>query len=263
MLAINNDLADRADEVMYALQELKDKAELSGNVQKAEQITITSPVINLEHRPASFRNPNEQNAEYILIKKGSYFYSETKEIKNVEDLYFAKYPVNNKLYRSFIAALGKSLGLQEKLDDIAKNNTWDSNFANYLKKGKNDLAALFRSIRDEDRKFRGDDQPVVGISWYAARAYAIWLSHRADKPDSFRLPSEVEWQWAAGGKRESTPQEVRQYPWADENRKPDSKLLNYDKNVGTTTPVGSYPAGATPEGLYDMAGSVWEWTDSL
>ena len=41
-----------------------------------------------------------------------------------------------------------------------------------------------------------------------------------------------------------------------------SKLLNYNSNVGQTTPVGSYPEGATPEGLYDMAGNVWEWTDS-
>jgi formylglycine-generating enzyme required for sulfatase activity len=64
------------------------------------------------------------------------------------------------------------------------------------------------------------------------------------------LPAEIEWEWAAtGGKRI--------YPWG--NEKPDETRANYDKKIGHTTPVGSYPAGATPEGLMDMAGNLWEW----
>ena len=262
-LARNKDVADRADEVMYALQELKDKAELSGNVEKAAPITITQPVINLAHRPASFRNPNEQDAEYILIKKGSFLDSKTKKQKDVEkDLYFAKYPVTNKRYRSFIAALGKSSELMEKLNEIAQNSKWDTEFASYLKDGQNDHPALLRSTYDEDRKFGGDDQPVVGITWYAAQAYALWLSLLQGKPDSYRLPKEVEWEWAAGGRQGEAVQKVREYPWPDDKGQANSKLLNYVGNVGATTTVGSYPEGATPEGLYDMAGNVWEWTDS-
>ena len=211
----------------------------------------------------SIVNPNEDNAEYILIKKGSYIDSTTKEQKDVEnDLYFAKYPVTNKRYRSFIAALGKSSELMEKLNEIAQNSTWDSEFANYLKKAQNNLAALFRSTYDEDRKFGGDDQPVVGITWYAAQAYALWLSLLQGKPDSYRLPNEVEWQWAAGGRQGEAVQKVREYPWPDDKGEPNTKLLNYGYNVGATTPVASYPDGATPEGLYDMAGNVREWTDS-
>ena len=257
-LAKNKDVANRAEELSFVL--------LPGIEQlvehKASLVTNAPQIINSEDLPASFRNTNEYNAEYILIPNGSYLYSETNEEKRVEDLYFAKYPVTNKLYRSFIAALGELSELQEELNKIAKNNSWDAGFTNYLKEGKNNLAALFRSSYDEDRKLGGDDQPVVGITWYAAKAYALWLSQRAGKPDSYRLPNEVEWEWAAGGKRESTPQKVRDYPWADEKGEPNSKLLNYDGNVGATTPVGSYPEGATPEGLYDMAGNVWEWTDS-
>ena len=43
---------------------------------------------------------------------------------------------------------------------------------------------------------------------------------------------------------------------------PPDKLANYNHNVGTTTPVGRYPEGATPEGLMDMAGNVWEWMEN-
>ncbi len=57
-------------------------------------------------------------------------------------------------------------------------------------------------------------------------------------------------------------QEKRKYPWPTEKGEPNSTLLNYNNNVGATTRVGSYPEGATPEGLYDMAGNVWEWTGS-
>ena len=212
----------------------------------------------------SILNPNEHDAEYILIKKGSFLDTETNERKNVEtDLYFAKYPVTNKRYRSFITALGESSELQKKLDDIAKNNRWDEGFSTYLNKGKNDLATLFRSEYDEDREFGGDDHPVVGITWYAAQAYALWLSQCAGKINSYRLPKEDQWEWAAGGRQGEAVQKVREYPWADKKGEPSPKLLNYDKNVGATTPVGNYPEGATPEGLYDMAGNVWEWTESL
>ncbi len=237
-LAKNEDVAGRANEVISAL---------GGQIKN--------------FRPSS-RNHLEQNAEYILIPAGSYISSRTKKKEYVPDLYVAKYPVTNKLYRSFIAAIGEASGFKEKLNEIAQNNRWDTKFANYLKKGQNDLATLFRSTYDEDRKFGGDDQPVVGVSWYAAQAYALWLSQLEGKPDSYRLPNEVEWEWAAGGRQGEAMQEVREYPWAENKGQPNPKLLNYERNVGATTPVGSYPEGATPEGLYDMAGNVWEWMDS-
>ena len=217
----------------------------------------------------SFLNTNEQNAEYIPIHGGSYLYSATQNEVRVSDLYFAQYPVINKRYRSFIKYLQSQAPDHEtllpvsrfmaSLQDIAKSKAWDSDFRKYLNDGKGNLAGLFRSKYDEDRKFGGDDQPVVGVSWYAARAYCLWLSlieSKGNKADLYRLPTEIEWQWAAAGK------EQRPYPWILD-AEPSSKLANYGNNVGATTPVGSYPDGATTEGLYDMAGNVWEWMENL
>jgi formylglycine-generating enzyme required for sulfatase activity len=104
----------------------------------------------------------------------------------------------------------------------------------------------------DDKKWNGDAQPVVSVSWYEAAAYCRWLS--AQTGDNYRLPSEAEWEKAARG------DDGRSYPWG--NRAPDETRANFDRAVGRTTPVGSYPAGASPYGVLDMAGNVWEWTRS-
>jgi formylglycine-generating enzyme required for sulfatase activity/predicted MPP superfamily phosphohydrolase/energy-coupling factor transporter ATP-binding protein EcfA2 len=252
------------DKAAGLINQLERTAGIKRDLPPKEEKEKTKHDRQPEQLPRIISNTSEGDAQYILIPKGSYLESKTKEQKDVEkDLYFAKYPVTNKRYRSFIAALPNSSELRDKLSEIAHFNRWDTEFAKYLKKGQNDFATLFRSTYDEDRKFGGDDQPVVGVSWYAAQAYALWLSQLEGKPDySYRLPKEVEWEWAAGGRQGEAVQEVRKYPWPNDKEEPNSKLLNYDSNVGATTPVGSYPQGATPEGLYDMAGNVWEWTDS-
>ena len=248
----NRDVINRTEEVIFVLggQPLASKAEK-----------------NVNGKPASFRNPHEQNAEYILISGGSYIYSVTKKEERVEDLYVAKYLVTNRLYRLFIASLQQKDSsaklIREELTTIAKSNSWGADFGNYLKEGKQDLATLFRSGYDEDRKFGGEEQPVVGITWYAAKAYALWLSLLEGQKSLYRLPTETEWEWAAGGKQGATAERVRQYPWSDRRGEPGSTLANYGKTIGATTPVGNYPDGATPEGLYDMAGNAWEWMESV
>ncbi|MEW5804728.1 MAG: SUMF1/EgtB/PvdO family nonheme iron enzyme [bacterium] len=107
------------------------------------------------------------------------------------------------------------------------------------------------SHREKRNKYSDqDDQPVVNVSWEDAERYCQWLSKKTG--ENYRLPMEAEWEFAAsgGGKRH--------YPWG--NEEPSPKYANYQKlNIGKTTPVGSYPLGMTPEGLFDMAGNVWEW----
>jgi formylglycine-generating enzyme required for sulfatase activity len=88
-----------------------------------------------------------------------------------------------------------------------------------------------------------EDYPAEYISWYGAEAYAEHYYKR--------LPTEAEWEKAARG----TDGWI--YPWG--NERPNPRYLNFNNQVGDTTPAGFYPPGASPYGAFDMAGNVAEW----
>ena len=97
------------------------------------------------------------------------------------------------------------------------------------------------------------DHPVGDVSWEDAVTFARWLSIATGT--RWGLPSEAQWEKAARG------MDGRQFPWGNTF---DAELCNVrEAGRGGTTPVGSYPEGASPFGLLDMAGNVWEWTRSL
>ncbi|MCU0485610.1 MAG: SUMF1/EgtB/PvdO family nonheme iron enzyme [Anaerolineales bacterium] len=83
--------------------------------------------------------------------------------------------------------------------------------------------------------------PVVYVTWRHAAAYCVWAGGS--------LPTEAQWEKAARGT------DGRLFPWGDE--KPTSSLARFDTT--DTAAVGSYPDGASPYGVYDMAGNVIEW----
>ena len=220
--------------------------------------------------PPLFHSRFELDAEYILIPGGRYKYQGKTE-KEVPNVYFAKYPVTNKLYRRFIRYLEKK---ERELLEILPKREFNKRmtefasgikgFGKYLGTDPKQWAEMLRSTHDQVKRFKGDDQPVVRISWFVARAYCFWLSLADvalgspaidESGHKYRLPTELEWEWAAGGGK-------REYPWPAEKGLPSEKLANYKLNLGATTPVGHYPEGATPEGLMDMAGNVWEWMEN-
>jgi len=92
-----------------------------------------------------------------------------------------------------------------------------------------------------------DDQPAVFVTWEESRAYCEWVGAR--------LPTEAEREKAARGTDE------RKYPWGDEEPNPTLATFRHNWGYEASTPVGSHPAGASPYGLLDMAGNVWEWCE--
>lgn len=95
-----------------------------------------------------------------------------------------------------------------------------------------------------DPQYNGANQPVIGVSWAQAAAYAAWAGKQ--------LPSETQWEFAARGR------ENRRYPWG--RLPPDTTRCNFDDYLGMPSIVTMHEDGKTPEGLHDMAGNVMEWT---
>ncbi len=154
---------------------------------------------------------NEKDGSAMVhIPTGIFLMGNEKNSVNVDAFYIDKYPITNCQYKKFIVE------------------------TNY------DEPAFWENI-----KFNNPDQPVVGVNWADAVAYANWAGKR--------LPEEKEWEKASRGT------DGREYPWG--NVKPDQSLAAFDLDIskGAPTNVGTHISGVSPFGCYDMAGNIWEW----
>jgi formylglycine-generating enzyme required for sulfatase activity len=105
----------------------------------------------------------------------------------------------------------------------------------------------------DDGRFNHPSQPVVGVTWFEARAYCAWLS--AQTGGVVTLPTEAEWEAAARGG------EGREYAYGPAFDP--ARGNTFETHVRRTTPVGVFPGGQTPEGIADLSGNVWEWTSTI
>jgi formylglycine-generating enzyme required for sulfatase activity len=190
----------------------------------------------------------EREAAYLLDQV-AYGHSRTRESKwyenegpletaDLPDFFITRTPITNAQYAAFVAAAG------HPAPDVDPG-TW---------RGYGLIHPYQRTRRHAwagGRPPAGrEDHPVVLVSHGDARAYAAWLSEATGRP--WRLPSELEWEKAARGP------EGRRFPWGD-SWDP-ARLNSHDQGPFDTLPVGSFPGGASPFGLLDAAGQVFEWT---
>jgi formylglycine-generating enzyme required for sulfatase activity len=153
-------------------------------------------------------------------------------VVKVADLFVGKYEVTVDWYFRFVSEQGNPGEQYLVLNEFARIVQNDGELA--IRRGCGSMAANT-------------------VTWYGAVQFCRWLS--AKTGDHYRLPYEAEWEWAAKGP------EGRKYPWGD-TLLPDRANWGMDWSLEIPWrdhPVGSYPKGATPEGLNDMVGSVWEW----
>lgn len=186
----------------------------------AVQKILTLRAVTDTRMPTVFRNPHEREAEYILISP----------------------PTTPGVLR------GAAQPIPPYHYYLAKYPITNAGYRAFVQAGKRRAPAFWC-----EKGFDDDRLPVVGIDWEDAESYCAWLNELLPQHNGlvFRLPSEAEWEWAASAN-------VRLYPWGD--NLPEARRANFGDWDSRLTAVQAHPEGATPEGLCDMVGNVWEWT---
>lgn len=164
-----------------------------------------------------------------LEVRGGYNLPRAKKVLyTIEGFEIAKYPVTNQQYLAFI----------EAKDGYRDTQWWD--YSADATAWRNEKA------KPDDTAFEGNDLPRTNVNWYDAVAFCNWLKYKTSQ--EIVLPTEQQWQRAAQGNT------GWRYPWGNEF---DATCCNFDTKG--PSPVTRFPKGASPYGVMDMSGNVWEW----
>jgi formylglycine-generating enzyme required for sulfatase activity len=218
---------------------------------------------------AKLKDPDDANMLLIrgdTFQMGSTVGDDEQPVHNVtvRDFYLGKYEVTVTEFKAFIDATGYTTDAEKKNGE--GSYLWNSTDSKWeLKPGIN----WRHDAEGKRRPLSEYNHPVIHVSWNDATEYCKWLSRQSGK--TYRLPTEAEWEYAAGNGSRHT-----KYSWgngdpsgknggnvADESKRPGdgstwtTKFEGYNDGYWYTAPVGSY--NPNDFGLHDMTGNVWEW----
>jgi formylglycine-generating enzyme required for sulfatase activity len=229
------DIADR-DALLRELHDawLPRLTDLEGDPQPEARAAVGRALGRLgldDRKGVSMEANGLPDIDWVEIRGGEFIYQQS-EHRRIETFYIARYPVTNAQFQVFLDA-----------EDGYRDGRW------------------WRGLDEPDRNpwqraWDIPNHPRERVSWFEAMAFCAWLSHKTGL--EVRLPTEWEWERAARGT------DGRMYPWGREYK---AGRANIDETAGDAGPhylartsaVGIYPQGASPEGLLDLAGNVWEW----
>jgi formylglycine-generating enzyme required for sulfatase activity len=207
------------------------------------------------------------NLTFCRIPAGEFIMGAESEDDNkprkltLPEYFISQYPITNAQFEHFVKAEGYK---QEKYWQEAKQHEFWSKDGF---KGRFEKEPRLASINYGYPENLAN-HPVVGVSWYEALAFTRWLNEQIQQAGQLHvfnekdlvpfqkewqvsLPNEAEWEKAARGT------DVREYPWEGEFNL--NFANTYETGIKTTSAVGCFPLGASPYGLQDVSGNIWEW----
>jgi hypothetical protein len=230
----NRDVRRRAGEALRAASPERPTVEVSTpgaeavvEIQEPEPTPARDPILDILPQPFEWCEiPGVQG--FGLITDDGY-----QGTYDISPFFMAKYLITYEQFQVFIDA-----------EDGFRNDEWWQGLAKR------------ESQPDKQGFTHAENLPRDTVSWYDAVAFCRWLSSKVGY--EVRLPTEWEWQWAAQGP------DRRAYPWGNAYRKGYANIDEKGSGIiggaylEKTTPVGSYPRGASPYGVLDMSGNVLE-----